>query len=190
MSKIDISSLRNTAQSGAENRDEYMRKKKIRIEECVKVFNQKISDLHLLYFDDNNKFSINKSLERACKKAYNPDYVELYMNFNISDFSGWGKFVPFQPDQYGKNLNARPANCLRMYLTRAQADGYLPSNIKFDVWGNKSFTVKFTIDFKDEEFESNKPNAHDDAEKVRCAHSEAGDSMVTIVSKDDESGAD
>ena len=62
---------------------------------------------------------------------------------------GWDKFVPYKADEYSRNFNARPATCLKMFLERTKELEYLP-NISFEVWGNKKFTVKFTLTFEDQ----------------------------------------
>lgn len=149
MSAVNIETLRASAKEGAKNNEEYMKKKEMRIEECKKQLNEKLEECVKKYFDDENKFSINSSLDRACKKNGHRNEVELYMNFDRQDFVEWNKFVPFKADKYGKNYNARPSTCLHMFLTYSHEQGYLPENISFDVWGNKKFTVKFTISLQD-----------------------------------------
>ena len=109
----------------------------------------KIQSLHKIYFADDNKFSVTKTLMRAAQYNKDPKQVKAYMNFNIKDFFDWGKFVPFLEDDYGKNYNARPVNCLNRYLRTAQEEGYLPDYVKFEAWGNKKFTVVFTIELPD-----------------------------------------
>ena len=124
-------------------------RKKERVQKCIDQFNATCDKLNEKYFDDKNKFSINQSLSRACMKAKDSSCVELYMNFDMNDFCKWHRFVPYKADEYGRNYNARPSSCLNMYLTRCKQDGWLPPNLTFDVWGNKKFTVKFTLKFND-----------------------------------------
>ena len=134
------------------------------IEMRKKQLHDKIQSLHTTYFAEDNKFSVTNTLMRAAQNNKDPRKVQAYMNFNIKDFFDWGKFVPFEPDEYGKNYNARPVNCLNRYLKAAQEEGYLPDYVKFEPWGNKKFTVVFTIelpevdesDYEDKEIEANK----------------------------------
>ena len=119
------------------------------IEMRKKQLYDKIQSLHEIYFADDNKFSVTKTLMRAAQFNKDPKQVKAYMNFNIKDFFDWGKFVPFLEDDYGKNYNARPVNCLNRYLKAAQEEGYLPDYVKFEAWGNKKFTVVFTIELPD-----------------------------------------
>ncbi len=149
MSKIDAQSLFKSAQKGAEEQEKYKQRKQARIQQCIEKFNGTCDNLNKKYFDPSNKFSINQSLDRACRQTRDSSTVKLYMNFDRDDFCNWHRFVPFKADEFGRNYNARPASCLAMYLTRAKDQGWLPENITFNVWGNKKFTVEFTAKFVD-----------------------------------------
>jgi len=145
-SKIDMQKLHRAAQEGTSNQEERFKKKQERIQECIKQFDSKCDSLHEKYFDNQNSYSIPSSLLRACKRGANDKgEIDLYMNFDRNDFLNWHKFVPFKADEFGKNYNARPSTCLHLYLTRAKKQGYLDDDIKFDVWGNKKFTVHFSF---------------------------------------------
>lgn len=147
MSTIDVASLREMMKSKCMSRDKIAKEE--RVKECIKTFNDKCDTLIAKYFDETNDKSINASMERAVKKSTDFSDIDLYMNFERDDFRGWAKFVPFLKDEYGRNYNARPASCLRLFLERAKDIGYLP-NISFEVWGNKKFTVKFTLHIEEE----------------------------------------
>ena len=163
MSKIDAKSLYKSAQKGAENQEEYRKRKEERVQKCIDKFNEKCDTLHKKYFDDSNRFSINQSLNRACLKSTNSSSVKLYMNFDREDFCNWHRFVPFKADEYGRNYNARPSTCLFLYLTRAKEQKFLPENIIFDVWGNKKFTVEFTLNFSDDVFKESEMSSKGEA---------------------------
>lgn len=152
MSKIDAKSLYNSTKKGVQDQEDYGKRKQERIQNCIDKFNDTCETLNKKYFDAKNNFSINQSLNRACLKAKDASTVKLFMNFDRDDFCNWHRFVPFKADQYGRNYNARPSTCLAMYLTRAKDQGWLPENIFFEVWGNKKFTVEFTVKFSDDKF--------------------------------------
>ena len=140
-----MESLRAVADESKKTRDEFMKAKAKRIEECKMKFTTKCKELRDWYFDDTNEDGIVRSVNRAIEKYGGRGRdVDLYMNFRRPDFCGWNKFVPFQPDQYGNNYNARPSSCLKLFLDDCKEKGYL-ENIEYDVWGNRKFTVKFTI---------------------------------------------
>ena len=167
MSRVNYELIRSKAMSQAEDassshdkqhNDSYLKEKEQRIQACIKQFNDKCETLIAKYFDENNPKSINRSLERAAERhGAKNGKVELYMNFERSDFQDWSKFVPYKRDEYGRNYNARPASCLNLFLQRAQYLNYLP-NITFDVWGNQKFTVKFTMDLQIDCSETDKNN--------------------------------
>lgn len=168
MSKVDMNSLHVVAKEATSNQEEKAKKKQERVQACIKQFNDKCDSLHEKYFDEKNSFSVPSSLVRACKRGANDKgEIELYMNFERNDFVNWHKFVPFKADEYGKNYNARPSTCLRLYLTRAQEQEYLDKEIKFDVWGNKKFTVKFSFSVRDvENDESAEKKENEDASSI------------------------
>lgn len=172
MSSINVNALLQSAEESQKSRENYVAQKSVRIKECIQKFNKQCDDLIFKYFDDNDDQSINRSLERAVKKSGNTDRVDLYMNFDREDFKGWAKFVPFKADEYGRNYNARPATCLSLFLQRAKHLGYLPK-ISFDVWGNKKFTVKFTLDFNEKD--------------VFCGDADIDDELHVSKDSDDQS---
>tara|TARA_B100000482_G_scaffold191076_1_gene175458 strand:+ start:850 stop:1344 length:495 start_codon:yes stop_codon:yes gene_type:complete len=150
---MDMKSLYVAAQEATSNQAEKSKKKQERIQACIKRFNAKCDELNEEYFDNENPYSIPSSLLRACKKGANEQgEIELHMNFKRDKFTKWHAFVPFEADEYGYNYNARPSSCLRLYLTRAQEQGYLNNNIKFKVWGNEKFTVYFSFNLQNVEF--------------------------------------
>ena len=148
MSSVNVTALFASAQQSKATYTARKEEKSIRVQECIKQFNEKCDTLIKKYFDEDDEYSINKSLERAVAKSGRTDAVDLHMNFNRDDFTGWHKFVPFQADEFGRNYNARPASCLNLFLARAKHLGYLPQ-ISFVVWGNRKFTVKFTLRFNE-----------------------------------------
>lgn len=154
MSSINVNALLKEAQQSRQNYEKYRERKYEKIQNCKTMFNEKCDKLILKYFDVENPYSINSSLLRAVKKSGNTDVVHLYMNFQKNDFKNWEKFVPFKADEFGRNFNARPASCLKLFLDRAKELGYLPQ-ISFSVWGNANFTVKFTLYFNETDIEKN-----------------------------------
>lgn len=149
MSSVNVKALYVSAQESQQRSIAKKEEKASRIEECIRMFNEKCDILIKKYFDEHNYYSINNSLARTVAKSGRTDTVNLHMNFDRNDFVGWYKFVPFQADEHGRNYNARPASCLRLFLDRAKYLGYLPQ-ISYVVWGNQKFTVKFTLQFEDE----------------------------------------
>ena len=148
MSSVNVTALFAFAQQSKATYNANKEQKSIRVKECIDRFNKKCDTLIKKYFNEDDEYSINKSLERAVAKSGRTDTVDLHMNFDRDDFIGWHKFVPFQADEYGRNYNARPASCLNLFLARAKHLGYLPQ-ISFVVWGNRKFTVKFTLRFEE-----------------------------------------
>ena len=146
MSAINVKALHASAQKSKETYTAKKEHKSIRVKECIEHFNERCDVLIKKYFNEEDEYSVNASLARAVAKSGRTDAVDLHMNFTRSDFCGWHKFVPFQADEFGRNYNARPATCLKLFLERAKHLGYLPQ-ISFVVWGNQKFTVKFTIRF-------------------------------------------
>ena len=86
MSKIDAQSLFKSAQKGAEDQEKYKQRKQARIQQCIEKFNGTCDELNKKYFDPTNKFSINQSLDRACRQTQDSSTVKLYMNFDRDDF--------------------------------------------------------------------------------------------------------
>lgn len=146
MTSVNVTALFASAQQSKATYTAQKEQKSIRVQDCINKFNERCDILIKKYFNENDEYSINKSLQRAVAKSGRTDVVELHMNFNRDDFTGWHKFVPFQADEFGRNYNARPASCLNLFLARAKHLGYLPQ-ISFFVWGNRKFTVKFTLRF-------------------------------------------
>ena len=144
---IDFDKLSLMHKEACEKKAMQIRNKTEKIEQHKRTLDQKCDELYHKYCDDENPRSINRSLEKQVKHSGNSDVVDLHMNFNIEDFKGWNKFVPFKDDGNGRNYNARPANCLGYFLQKMKDKKHLPENLDFDVWGNKKFTVKFTLHF-------------------------------------------
>ena len=145
MTKITMDALSETAKLSIQNKESFMIEKAKRVEQCKQMFANKCDELRTIYFDENKENSIVCSVKRAVLKHGGKwKNVDLYMNFEISHFCNWNKFVPYKADTYGKNYNARPSSCLNAFLLDCKSKGYL-ENIDFEVWGNRKFTVKFTI---------------------------------------------
>jgi hypothetical protein len=149
MSKINMELLKKAAYSKTEAEDQ---EKMERVAACKKKEQEKLDSLIAKYFDAEWEYSINNSLMRVCERSTgDKNSINLYMNFDRKDFVGWNAFVPFKPDDWGQNYNARAPNCIRRFLEYAQLIDMLPGNITFEVWGNFKCTVVFTIMFDGEE---------------------------------------
>ena len=141
MSKINLEALKKAAFSKQNSEDD---EKAQRIAACKQKEKEKLDSLILKYFNSDWGYSINNSLMRACEKSSGEtNSIELYMNFDRNDFSGWHAFVPFKADQHGMNYNARPVNCIRRFLEYAQEVDMLPGNITFDCWANYKVHCRF-----------------------------------------------
>lgn len=152
MSKINIELLKKVAYSKCEEAEDTEKMERVAV--CKKKEQEKLKSLIEKYFDEEWEYSINNSLLRVCEKSKgDKNSIKLYMNFDRKDFVGWNAFVPFKPDDWGQNYNARAPNCIRRFLEHAQLIDMLPGNITFEVWGNMKCTVVFTILFDGEEVE-------------------------------------
>ena len=167
---INITELRKLALESKQTKEERDSKKQLAIQKCKDKLENTCKELDKKLFDKEDYYSIPHSFTRACSRNGITNKLDVYINFNIKDFSGWNKFVPYENDGNGRNIHARPANCLKRYLTRAQCNGMLPKNIDFDVWGNKKFTVKFTIHFDSEEDAYDDETSDPDAEMKAINH--------------------
>lgn len=141
MSKISITDMKKIRAT------EYDKEKADRVELRKKELHDKMDDLILKYFDENNEYSVNNSLKRAFAKSDEESKeIVFYMNFDRQDFLRWSRFVPYKADpETGYNMNARATECCNRFLKYSQQKEYLPSNVEFDVWKNKKFTIKFKI---------------------------------------------
>lgn len=166
MTTIDIAELKKLAMQSEKGKAEFLKNKQERIQILKDKLEETCQKLDDKIFNSDDYYGLPQSFTRACRKGGNASQVDVFINFDIKDFSNWAKFVPFVPDQYGRNLNARPSNCLKRYLTRAHEIGKLPPNVAFHVWGNKKFTVKFEISFTDDD------NAEDHTEDHTENHTE------------------
>ena len=165
---ISTDNLRQMA-TQALTTDDFRTKKEERVQKCQAKLRAKVNELHTIYFNENDSYSIPNSLNRAAKSNRDPTCIKLYMNFNMQNFCGWGSFVPYMCDEYGKNYHARPVNCLKRYLDTAKEDGLLPNEIEFEVWGNKKFTAVFTLsllqnenEVQQDKFYGDQKNENDD----------------------------
>lgn len=171
MSKINLEALKKAAFSKQNSEDDEKAK---RIAACKQKEKEKLDSLILKYFNSDWSYSINNSLMRACEKSSGEtNSIELYMNFDRNDFSGWHAFVPFKADQHGMNYNARPVNCIRRFLEYAQEVDMLPGNITFDCWANYKCTVVFTILFEGEEEDTNIDESAESSEFAENSESDA-----------------
>lgn len=150
VSAIDITILKAAAERSIKCYQDVSKMKESKINMRKKQLNEKFNEMTTKYFNDNWYYGIPQSLLRACGRASDEGNIKLYMNFERKDFCNWNRFVPYEADEYGKNLNARPANCLKIWLQHCKDNGLLSDNISFNVWGNKKFTVLFNVTFTTE----------------------------------------
>ena len=84
--------------------------------------------------EEHNKNCLQSALLKSAKAASRC----LYFNFNREHFVGWHNLVD------GGYKNAHPTRILHTLLSAAKGQGYIPSNVTWDIWNNASFSVVFS----------------------------------------------